>query len=130
MVLMKEPLSHKSEIRCAISWWYSLGCSHNLNRLRTAQVKGLTTCCLSALPSCESLLVLQVLNVSTLLEIKDKMNLNNISGSKQKLLALGRIAWYRLMKFVIRLSWIPVLALTRTSNRISWELLWVSSSHL
>lgn len=36
---------------------------------------------------------LKLLDVNIMLEIKDKMNLSNINGSKQKLLTLGKAAW-------------------------------------
>lgn len=55
---------------------------------------------------------LRLLDVNIMLEIKDKMNLSNINGSKQKLLTLEKAAWLGEWSFVIKLLRIPILAPT------------------
>lgn len=100
MVLMKEPLSHKSEILMCLSLagGTALGVHTALIGLGQPKWKDQLPDVLVPCPTVKVCWFSRFLNVSTLSEIKDKMNLDNISGSKQKLLALGRTAWYRLMK--------------------------------
>lgn len=97
---MKEALNQKlGDTDVPLTGRATLDAQITLIVLRTPEVKQLIAWSLIALPNCESLCCfLRFLDVSALLEIKDKINLSNINGSQQKLLSLGKAAWPRWME--------------------------------